>query len=225
MEIYFRDTSRGHCKTQTGHSRTFKIFLNPILKTHYQDTQNPLFSLTMNTHMRFIVGTTSFYVNGFATKSEWLTSRDHLLQLNDSATQRYMILMSSMIAESLEDTSVPPSDTLLELYSWGDVILYEFGNGGYNSVKMWEPFLTGHFITYFEDHKHRCPGISEQNEFIYSQGDENVARLQCHLERLNGCLVRYDHLNADVLSQLFGIYRIWGHPTVDGLLGVIALSK
>lgn len=54
---------------------------------------------------------------------------------------------------------------------------------------------------------------------------ENIDNVTRRLNNLNYLLSKYDGHNADILSQLFGLYRIWGHPSVNGLDGVIALRK
>lgn len=62
-------------------------------------------------------------------------------------------------------------------------------------------------------------------DFIESQGEFNRDYLADHLDRLIHLLSPYEHENADILSQLFGIYRIWGHPTVDGMSGINKLKE
>lgn len=54
---------------------------------------------------------------------------------------------------------------------------------------------------------------------------ENIDNVTRILNNLNYLLSKYDGHKADILSQLFGLYRIWGHPSVNGLDGVIALRK
>lgn len=92
---------------------------------------------------------------------------------------------------------------------------------------MWEPLLTAHLITYHPEPHTDAEGFRErmETEFTETQGHEEIPNMREHLAELNHILSRYDGINADILSQLFGLYRIWGHPSVNGLDGVIALRK
>lgn len=89
---------------------------------------------------------------------------------------------------------------------------------------MWEPLLTAHLITYYPDPHTDAQRFRYRMETL-TEGIENIDNVTRSLNNLNYLLSKYDGHNADILSQLFSLYRIWGHPSVNGLDGVIALRK
>lgn len=102
-----------------------------------------------------------------------------------------------------------------------------YGNESYKSVKLWEPIITDFILNFYHD-----PHVDQHSfwnmisaDVISSQGEENEQWMTDHLALLNELLTPYAHENSDILSQLFGLYRIWGHPTVDGLQGIRKLKE
>lgn len=203
-------------------TKKYKSALNPHVHLLNPDHRNPIFSYNVSESITFVAGSTFFYINDAATDSHWIVSRDHLLQLADTATQRHLTFTTSIFAEILEDQSVPLPYVLLSVFSWGDDIISRFGNESYRSIKLWEPLLTAYMLNFHAD-----PHVDQATfwnmitrEFIHSQGAVNERWMTVHLGHLNAILEPYAHGNSDILSQLFGLYRIWGHPTVDGLQGI-----
>ena len=152
----------------------------------------------------------------------FLASRDHLLILSDLASQRYLLRLLSICELRKKNlTFLTPSelDTLLDN---GDKILEKAGNKAYKYIYTLEPtcisMLTGNI-----------PVGSIQSPTFFSviknTNDELATSLdiwQLHLERLHFLLKYCD--DPSIISQIYGLYRIWGHPTLEPLEGTSALK-
>lgn len=130
------------------------------------------------------------------------------------------------MAELYQYDTVPSPDLLIKCFEWGHNILDEYGNNSYNSLKMWEPFLTGYLINFHTYENVNTKGFLDlmRKEFFKSQGPENSERLENHLTNIIPQILQYIALNLHVLNQLFGLYWNWGHPTISGKDG-IRISK
>lgn len=61
---------------------------------------------------------------------------------------------------------------------------------------------------------------SMRSEFFKSQEQEHSEILENHLTNIITQILQYIPYNPHVLSQLFGLYRIWGHPTITSKDGI-----
>lgn len=120
------------------------MYLNP-------DSNNPLFAYDVKDEYQFVVSNRSLYIRSRKSNCQWLTSREHLLQLSDAAIKRHMVLFTAIMGDLYEDESVPRPSLLLSVLEWGDELLQRYGNDGYKSIKYWEPIMTPLLINYQED--------------------------------------------------------------------------
>lgn len=98
----------------------------------------------------------------------------------------------------------------------------------YKSINIKEPLLTAHLITYYPDPHTEAQSFRNRMKTemeTLTEGIENIENVLRSLNSLNYLLSKYYEHNADILSQLFGLYRIWGHPSVNELDGVIEFGK
>lgn len=201
--------------------------LNPHVKLLNPGSRNSIFYSSIGEDLHFYCSSSFLYIKDSLQDKRWLVSREHLLQLSDTANQRYTILFTSIVAELYMDESVPQCETLLSVFDWGDSLISEFGNKGYGSTKFWEPITTTALLSVHEDpniDNDKFPNFIKE-EFLNSQGVNNRPRLSEAWDDLWGTFRPYTDHRPDILSQLFGLYRIWGHPTIDGIEGSIALRS
>lgn len=143
--------------------------------------------------------------------------------LSDCIAQRWGCLFGSLIAEILGKTNYPSWNTLMSTFEWGDELIQIFGNEGYRTVKMWEALSIGNIlISGADDHVDGTIFLREmEKEFLTSLPLTDHIHpdfLKLKLMEANALLFNPDNLT--ITSQLFGLYRIWGHPSVDVEAGI-----
>lgn len=140
--------------------------------------------------------------------------REHLLMLADVVRQRSLVFIACEIAGQLKIPGYPPRQILHDIITFGDDVLCTQGNKGYDVIALWESLCVGLIIS------HNDPLLEDNHQFlnaILMKARELISYDKCFdylldlLQRMKA--IAKDDLN--MLSQLFGIYRIWGHPNVD----------
>ncbi|UHR49895.1 MAG: RNA-dependent RNA polymerase [Hangzhou rhabdovirus 1] len=152
-----------------------------------------------------------------------LVSRDHFLILSDLASQRYIILHTLLLERGYHERSLPGCDFFKSVIENGDMILRESGDPGYNLIKTWEQECQAMLVG---DIPVGEPTGKKFEDIILSESSKLAIKLGVHelyLERRR--LLELLRQNPSQISEAFGLYRIWGHPTVDPLAGASALKK
>lgn len=117
----------------------------------------------------------------------------------------------------------PTTDQLLEVFSWGDKILLEKGNEGYLVVGKWEALCLSLIIregdTLVKDTQVLYDSIYEEiqdmkDDFLSKSFQEGVNLIE-----------NIKQTSVHRVFQVFGLFRIWGHPTIDPLKGIVKLKK
>lgn len=152
-----------------------------------------------------------------------LVSRDHLTILSDLASQRYLLRLNAILEEHEKVPSFVSPSYLDELLINGDLLLYHGGNRSYKLVYGLEPLCISMLVGSIPvGHSHGLTFhqtiIQDQAALagklgVYSLWKERI-RL---LEQIRG--------SPNLIAQVFGLFRIWGHPTVEPLEGTSALKK
>lgn len=73
----------------------------------------------------------------------FLLNYSQVMMLADTTSSRYLCLLTTDIYHHLGVTHLPEPDLLKKVYAWGDKILQERGNSGYNLIRMFESICTG----------------------------------------------------------------------------------
>ncbi|QPB73983.1 RdRp [hymenopteran rhabdo-related virus 24] len=151
----------------------------------------------------------------------WMGVREHLLMLADVCCQRFMVILASILADLNQTNHYPRVETLLQAFSWGDNILAEKGNLGYEIIGMWESLAIGFLLRESNDQYINCSAFINvmQKDFLEKGGTQYQFK---DLESLFLQSMRQSISNG---FQLFGLYRIWGHPTIDSAKGILKLRK
>lgn len=117
----------------------------------------------------------------------------------------------------------PTTDQLLEVFSWGDKIHLEKGNEGYLVVGKWEALCLSLIIregdTLVKDTQVLYDSIYEEiqdmkDDFLSKSFQEGVNLIE-----------NIKQTSVHRVFQVFGLFRIWGHPTIDPLKGIVKLKK
>lgn len=154
----------------------------------------------------------------------FLGSRDHLLSLHDLAVQRGTLVHSCFLAEKDEAPTSPSSDLVKEVLDWGDQILEDIGNDGFNLVSQWESLCIGVLATSVPD------PVWDNHTFLNTMKREFLKTYDSidssqYLASALSILFRAVRSNPNQLTQLYGLYRIWGHPTVNAAKGIEKLKS
>lgn len=159
------------------------------------------------------------HING---QPPWIGTRDHFLMIADVLNQRYQTLVAAVVAEASQDMNYLTPKHLLGTFVWGDRIIARLGNEGYNLIAKWESLILGLILKSFPDplvnnsqfFDHMC------QDFTSSQGASD--------DDFKEILSIYDEVKNErplAIFQLFGLFRIWGHPTIDSAQGILKLKQ
>uniref|UniRef100_A0A5S6QMC9 RdRp catalytic domain-containing protein n=1 Tax=Trichuris muris TaxID=70415 RepID=A0A5S6QMC9_TRIMR len=155
-----------------------------------------------------------------ATQYDYLCARIEALH-RDAEAQRLVQDSLKRVSEKVENEmftirndikqGIEIEDDVLELYAWGDCLLMEKKNEAYNVIKFSEPLCMSILLKKTD----RC-GLSEPfvcgNHAAYVEAGGST-------ESLSRLLTVLDKMSPSMLSEIFGLYRMWGHPVVDEVAG------
>nr|UQS95380.1 MAG: RNA-dependent RNA polymerase [Rovyktys virus] len=152
--------------------------------------------------------------------------RHHFLCLADIFSQRFTCLLKTILMDLLSKIEFPKPELLLSIYKWGDDILKKFGNQGYKSVKCWEPIIMSEILVKSEELLE--DQIQFQNEmhtsFIETGSTPDERKwLKNHLRSL--VLSILNETPISVLFEIHGIYRQWGHPSINEIHSMYKLRS
>ncbi|UHK03042.1 MAG: RNA-dependent RNA polymerase [Guiyang lispivirus 2] len=160
----------------------------------------------------------------------WILDYEQILCLVDTILSRQLALLYISLAKDNDNIYVPKEDVLLAAYGWGDVLLQQLGNNAFKLIKYWESLILGNLLEQVDT-------WSQKSKFLMTMmADYHITRGEfsqltpCTPERpCEFCQFKRTTLdkldNPFVLSELFGVYRHWGHPTVELRAGCTKVQK
>ncbi|DBA36854.1 TPA_asm: L [Carrot gammacytorhabdovirus 1] len=145
---------------------------------------------------------------------------DHLKNWSDKLTERFNIELSCIFGHSLNPSIYPSVDLIYRFWGIWDRTLLTKGTKCYKCVKIFEAMVIGVLIE-----KNPNTVISNRFSFLrstiedFSKGlsDEDKS-MTSSVEEMLQLLCEQDSMQY--LSQLYGLYRTWGHPIVDPKKGI-----
>nr|DBA44345.1 TPA_asm: RdRp [Alphahymrhavirus sp. 'ectemnius'] len=154
---------------------------------------------------------------------KFLISRDQLLCLADLAAQRYALVKHTLLTEQDPIKRLPSLGWLMEFLDWGDEVLEQGGNEAYSIVYKMEPlavsFLVGDLPVGSKS------GITFYNLMVQELISASLPLGLTELAKKLLALLKIAYQTGpQCISESFGLYRIWGHPTLEPLEGVSALK-
>lgn len=158
-------------------------------------------------------------------ETQFACHKNYLLMLLDSLSQRLLTLISGWIAEANRIHVYPTPKETLKVYEWGDRILTEMRNTGYPVLAKWEALCIG---TFLDDPDETKMVGSEFKTYIQAEitglltpGINPVP----YVRDISTFLTSLKEDSPHKLAQVFGYYRMWGHPIVDVAGGVRKLKE
>nr|UDL13988.1 MAG: RNA dependent RNA polymerase [Xiangshan rhabdo-like virus 2] len=156
----------------------------------------------------------------------YFATRNHYLMLSDVFSQRFLCLFSCMLAEILKKDNYPSCRQLMSVFEFGDNILHQIGNEGYSAISKWEAIMVSLLLQLVED------PISHPHDFKEEIKEEFVNSCQVHNYEFLKSLYKFyieEYFgyidNPHIINQCHGLYRIWGHPSIDNKLGIRKLRE
>ncbi|DAZ90713.1 TPA_asm: polyprotein [Erysimum virus 1] len=175
--------------------------------------------------MRFIANNSFCLLEDYNRATAYYGSFDSLLLLMDTLGQRICLDIGCQVAQMGDMMGVPSLKVLKGVISVGDMMLQKYGNAGYEFIAMFESLVVSTLlkknpdkITDSNEFFNNCRGevVEMVNEGIY---DQTVIGL---FDAMSEFLIQ---LSNHSLSNLFCIYRIWGHPRVDIKEGMMKVMQ
>lgn len=185
-----------------------------------QIRKNYKFTKISNDLLEFDVITNAFFaLLSNNQKDYWIFDYSQVLMLTDTIATRYLSLMYCHLENILKITPMPLVQDLLKVYDWGDSLLKAHGNNAYTYIKDLEPVAIAVFLSKWEK-------LDISSRFYEGLIDD--AKTEPAHERAMRDLFRLfsdvSH-HPNILFELFGTYRHFGHPTVDEIKGIEVLKE
>nr|DAZ90831.1 TPA_asm: polyprotein [Spinach virus 1_Tur] len=173
-----------------------------------------------------IVANNSFcFLTDNNTRRTYAGSFDSILMIMDVIGQRICLDIGNQICLKGEVPGSAPRETLAAILNIGDQILNIYGNDGYEFIALFEPLVTSIIlknnpdpITDNEEFYRAC--VQEMKDLImdgvFPPSTEELFNMFAN------CLMALDSIT---LSNIFCLYRIWGHPRVNVYEGMKKVMK
>nr|WPR18824.1 MAG: RNA-dependent RNA polymerase [Rhabdoviridae-like virus 2] len=188
---------------------------------HIKETNPAVYTSYLTKHIKICLGRELILIQDKEHKYNWFGTREHLLMLADVSCQRFMVILASELAALNNMNHYLTPGLLQEVFNWGDKLLAFKGNEGYELIGMWESLIIGSLLKVSED-----PYIDNDsfyNTMVSNFKEKGGTSEQIH--ELNHIFQKSIDITISNGFQLFGLYRIWGHPTIDSAKGILKLRK
>lgn len=164
----------------------------------------------------------TYLITFISDHDKWyLMDYEQVMLIADTISSRFFTLihMDLLLPQTPGKIS---SDIILTLYKPFDNLLVEQGNLAYESISCWESIVFACILNQHDPLICAKDYYKWRTDSLTSEGKTHASELLQTIESLN--------LTVDQLCELHGLYRHWGHPTVDEELGCkkvkeIALSR
>ncbi len=145
---------------------------------------------------------------------------DSILMLYDLWTQRYLLFLSAFLLQSALPSVYTPGELYWKgILQWGDELLERYGNRAFKYLKLFEAICVGEILV--RDDEHHLSDDFVQSTRINFIADDKVF-LEQHLDKL---LTLLRSTSVEMISETFGLYRLWGHPVVDERAGCVKVKQ
>ncbi|DBA36864.1 TPA_asm: L [Coptis gammacytorhabdovirus 1] len=145
---------------------------------------------------------------------------DHLRNWSDKCTERLNIELSCIFGNQLNPTIYPSIDLIYNFWGIWDSELRINGNTFYKCVKLFEAMVIGVILR-----KNPNKVITPLSDFLdntvsdFAKGlDQSLLDLSLVVEKMKVFLLSQSSMQY--LSQMYGLYRTWGHPVVSPVSGI-----
>ncbi|QEQ50497.1 RNA-dependent RNA polymerase [Amsterdam virus] len=143
---------------------------------------------------------------------------DAILCLNDVLDQRYLASLSLQVYQLMyPDVYTISQDDLKVILEWGDKHLAKLGNNAFGVIKTFESICMAEMLR--QSHP-----INVSENFLQQRHDDYIAAGGDIRQMTNLSTMIRNH-QIPMISELFGMFRIWGHPVVDETAGCAKVQK
>ncbi|DAZ90786.1 TPA_asm: polyprotein [Primula virus 1] len=155
----------------------------------------------------------------------YLGTFDSVLLLLDTLGQRICLQISNLIASYAKTPGYVPLEKLEKIINIGDGAIRRLGNPAYEIIAMFESICVGTLLSENDDH------VNPSRMFIDNclAEAEGLFESENDIDDCMSCMrlweIELKGLKEYQLSNIFCVYRIWGHPTVDIKAGMAKVYK
>ncbi|DBA36644.1 TPA_asm: L [Dryobalanops betacytorhabdovirus 1] len=145
---------------------------------------------------------------------------DVLRMINDKMSERDIVIRSCLIMNDIHPTIYPNTSVLQGIFDVGDILLMREGNKGYKAIKCYEALMTGVLLS-------KCDNkIVSPSEFL----ETTIRDLTNEFPEFTPYIMKWIEIaecctSDHHISQLYGLYRLWGHPYVNSQEGLKKVKK
>ncbi|UTN00444.1 putative viral polymerase [Hyptis latent virus] len=134
---------------------------------------------------------------------------------SDVYTQRFLFCLGSRVGKFLNPNQYPDRNNLLKIITWGDNLLRDLGNSGFKIIKTFEAIMVGVL---------QAKGASQviqTDRFLKNTIRDLFDESPLYADYTRVLLDIVEPIdNMHVLTQIYGMHRIWGHPMVNSVKGM-----
>lgn len=145
----------------------------------------------------------------------WIFDYEQVMMIADSIASRVFTLIYNYLTSNSNITTIT-GEQLIDIYKIFDNQFNEKGNKLFDEIKMVEPIIVGTILSRFDKHPMSEDFINIMIQTAVSEGYSCILRLKDYLTSIN---------SVQDLAEIHGIYRHWGHPTVDETAGCAKVKK
>ncbi|AXA52562.1 putative RdRp-complex [Linepithema humile rhabdo-like virus 1] len=131
---------------------------------------------------------------------------DQVMMISDTIWARCNVLMYNHLLPTTSTSKIPPI-FIEKCYSMIDNNFLHYGNNIYDGIKNWESIILGSLVEDYDPYDGGKEFLSYILKDMKDQGFLFMEELYNYIKSLK--------LLPDQYSELHGLYRHWGHPTVD----------
>jgi hypothetical protein len=204
--------------------RTVVLMMNQYISRSSQNTELPFlksyesFRSVILSRLNFTACTSGEGCSLNFNKMFFALSKESLLCLSDLVHQRMNLYLSCALAEILNLPQYLKTQDLYTILTWGDQIIKLKGQEGYKAIKLLEPCCISSIIEQEEE------SVCDSKKF-FSSILSDFDRASFEYDRITALRYLVDTLSLDHKSQVFGLFRIWGHPVVNSIQGIQKVIK
>lgn len=142
--------------------------------------------------------------------------REVLLMMSDLAQERYFVEVATIVASRFGLLNYPSLDLIRSVFNWGDNLLLDLGNEGYSIISVLEP------ITLYQMMRKK-PDVFDDTSFYMGVTEGMTDVEKTYVDQL--IMILRNSENDHQLGQIFGLYRLWGHPYVNVKNGLAKIRR
>ncbi|AAX47602.1 RNA polymerase [Tupaia virus] len=230
-ELFVRSLGRYHLPyLERGERNWEKLYLTKfmewhllvIVMNHFEDDLSsiaPLINLKKKSSAHGICYSARVSGVGEVLVFDWILvlpnglilNKNFVLMIKDTLLARFQTLITMYPRHdgkfTLEDVR-----TLLKVYSLGDRMLYTIGNEAYDLLKFVEPICNLRMTQLANKHRPLIPEFPNFRQYLEAELPE-LCKLSPIIMELWDTITSLD--DPELVVQIFGCFRHWGHPFID----------